>query len=91
MVTANKSMEGGKQKCSTVADAAIYSCSCCFAAAAAETTVVAVAKRALIATIYCYSTFLCAAAAEKINAAANYIVQKSTAASGGFLCFVISN
>ncbi|MCH5154303.1 MAG: hypothetical protein J1F71_03730 [Clostridiales bacterium] len=71
MVTANKSMEGGKQKCSTVADAAIYSCSCCFAAAAAETTVVAVAKRALIATIYCYSTFSCAAAAEKINAAAN--------------------
>ena len=58
-----------------MADAAIYFGSCCFAAAAAATTaaVTAAAKRAATATIYCYSTFLCAAAAAKINAAANPI------------------
>ncbi|MCH5155654.1 MAG: hypothetical protein J1F69_03525 [Clostridiales bacterium] len=64
-------MEGGKQKCSTVADAAIFLCSYCCAAAAATTAAV-VAKKAVTATIYCYSTFLCAAAAAKKSAAANY-------------------
>ena len=59
--------------------AAIYSCSCCFAAAAAADTAAvatAAARKAATATIYCSYTFLCAAAAAEINAAANRYISK---------------
>ena len=55
-----------------MADAAIYSCCYCFAAVAADTAVAtAVARKAVIATTFFCFTFLCAAAAAEINAAAN--------------------